>query len=172
MISETKIDGSFFFRQFLLSGYTRLYRLDRNSNGGGVLVFIREDIPSTKLHFSEAGFEGFFTELNLRKSKWLGCFSYNARTNKISNHLSFISKTLDLLSIKYEKILLISDFNLGKCSMPRDGFYNIYNLCSLIKVLSCHKNPSKPTCIDFTLVDLVTFTEEILDGKLHFLCSA
>ena len=103
MISETKIDDSFFVRQFLLSGYTRLYRLDCNSNGGGILVFIREDIPSTKLHFSEAGFEGFFTELNLRKSKWLVCFSYNARTNKISNHLSFISKTLDLLSIKFKK---------------------------------------------------------------------
>ena len=172
MISETKIDDSFFVRQFLLSGYTRLYRLDCNSNGGGILVFIRENIPSTKLHFSEAGFEGFFIELNLWKSKWLLCFSYNARTNKISNHLSFISKTLDLLSIKFKKIILISDFNLGKCSIPRDGFYNIYNLCSLIKVLSSYKNPSKPTCIDLTLADLVTFTEEILDGKLHFLCSA
>ena len=65
MISETKIDDSFFVRQFLLSGYTRLYRIDCNSNGGGILVFIRENIPSTKLHFSEAGFEGFFIELNL-----------------------------------------------------------------------------------------------------------
>ena len=66
MISETKIDDSFPVCQFLIGAYTTSYRLDRNSNGGGILVFIQEDIPSRNLHFSEAGFEGFFMELNLR----------------------------------------------------------------------------------------------------------
>ena len=32
-------------------------------------------------------------------------------------------------------------------------------------VTKCDKNVTKPA-------DLVTFTEEILNGKLHFLCSA
>lgn len=76
MISEKKIDDSFTDSQFLLGGCTTPYRLDSNSNGGG--IFIREDIPSTKLHFSEAEFRGFFIELNLRINKWLVCFSDNA----------------------------------------------------------------------------------------------
>ena len=45
-----------FLSQFLLGGYTTPYRLDRlDLNGGEILVFIREDIPSIKLRFSEAG---------------------------------------------------------------------------------------------------------------------
>ena len=42
------------------------YRLDRNRNGGGILVFIREDTPS-KLIESQMRMEGFFLELNLKR---------------------------------------------------------------------------------------------------------
>ena len=45
MISETKLDDSFPSMQFLIEGYGPPYRLDRNSHGGGILVYVREDIP-------------------------------------------------------------------------------------------------------------------------------
>ena len=48
LISETKIDSSFPTAQFEI-GYTA-FRLDRNSNGGGILVYVREDIPATPLN--------------------------------------------------------------------------------------------------------------------------
>ena len=69
MISETKTDGHFLVSHFLLGGYTASYRLDQNSNVGGILVFIRKDIPSTKLHCFYAGFEGLFIELNLIRTR-------------------------------------------------------------------------------------------------------
>ena len=59
MISETKLDSSFPKGQFHLHGFFEPYRLDRNGNGGGILVFIREDIPS-KLTESKKKIEGFF----------------------------------------------------------------------------------------------------------------
>ena len=46
MISKTKIAGSFPPTQYLIEGFTTPYRLDRNGSGGGILVFICEDIPS------------------------------------------------------------------------------------------------------------------------------
>ena len=49
LISETKIDCSFPAGQFRIEGYTT-YRLDRNSNGGGILLYVREDIPFTLLN--------------------------------------------------------------------------------------------------------------------------
>ena len=49
LISETKIDSSFPTAQFKIEGYTT-YRLDRNSNWGGILLYIREDIPSALLN--------------------------------------------------------------------------------------------------------------------------
>ena len=57
LISETKIDSSFPTAQFKIEGYTT-YRLDRNSNGGGTLLYVRQDIPSTLLN-TELLIEGF-----------------------------------------------------------------------------------------------------------------
>ena len=57
LISETKIDSSFPTAQFKIEGYTT-HRLDRNSNGGGILLYVREEIPSTLLN-TELFIEGF-----------------------------------------------------------------------------------------------------------------
>ena len=46
LISETKLDDSFPSAQFLIKGFSAPYRFDRNSKGGGLLAYVREDIPS------------------------------------------------------------------------------------------------------------------------------
>ena len=52
MVSETKIDESFHLGQFKINGFNVSFRLDHNSNGGGIMLFVREDIPA-KLMTSE-----------------------------------------------------------------------------------------------------------------------
>ena len=51
LVSETKIDDSFPIGNFLIDGFSTPYRLDRNSNGAGLMLFYREDTP---LNFVEA----------------------------------------------------------------------------------------------------------------------
>ena len=51
MISQTKLDPSFPTGQLHIHGFSEPYRFDRNGNGGGILLYIREDIPS-KLIFN------------------------------------------------------------------------------------------------------------------------
>ena len=48
-------------------------RPDRNRNEGGVIICVREDIPSKTLekHKLPQDIEGIFTELNFQKVKWL-----------------------------------------------------------------------------------------------------
>ena len=72
-IQETKLDSSFPPQQFTIEGYSVPYRLDRNRNGGGILVYVREDIPSKQLskHNFTQYVEGLFIEINLRKTKLL-----------------------------------------------------------------------------------------------------
>ena len=41
MISETKLDPSFPNGQFHIHGFSEPYRLDRNRNGGGTVLYIR-----------------------------------------------------------------------------------------------------------------------------------
>ena len=66
MISETKLDPSFPAGQFHIRGFSEPYRFDRNGNGGGILLYICEDIPS-KLILTKMTIEGFFVEINQKK---------------------------------------------------------------------------------------------------------
>ena len=61
IISETKINDSFFLKQFLIKGFTTPYRLDRNGSGGGILVYIR---PSKLIPTDFSNREALFLELN------------------------------------------------------------------------------------------------------------
>ena len=64
MISETKLDDSFPTAQFLLHGFNIPYRLQRNSKGGGILLYIKEDIPSRFLNIkSKTGIETILLKL-------------------------------------------------------------------------------------------------------------
>ena len=152
MISETKLDSSFPKGQFHLHGFSEPYRLGKNGNGGGIIVFIREDIPS-KLIESKMKIEGFFVELNLKRKKWLLCCSYNPKFSQISFHLNELGKNLDTLTSKYDNIILLGDFNTEPTDTALSHFCEIYNFKNLIKDKTCFKNPNKPSCIDLIIAN-------------------
>ena len=149
MITETKLDSSFPDSQFLIKGYSTPYRLDRNCNGGGILIYIREDIPYKAVN-NKLSIEGLFVEINLRKKKWL---LYNPNKNLISNHLNELGRHLDLLCSSYDNFLLAGDFNVESDSTYMADFCDLYNLKSLIKEPTCFKSLCKPTCIDLILTN-------------------
>ena len=49
IVTETKLDSTFPTSKFVIDGYSELYRFGGNRNGGGVLIYIREDIRSKLL---------------------------------------------------------------------------------------------------------------------------
>ena len=49
LISETKIDRSFPDVQFSYGGYSKPHRKDRALGGGGLLMYVNENIPSRQL---------------------------------------------------------------------------------------------------------------------------
>ena len=83
LISETKLDKS----QFLIEGYSRPYRIDRNCHVGGIILYVRADIPSKLLFTELLPMEGFYVETNLQKKKWLLSCSCNPNKNAIKSHL-------------------------------------------------------------------------------------
>ena len=60
MISETKLDESFPTNQFMINGFSAPFRLDLNDKGGGIILYIREDIPSRLVSTESSQVEGFF----------------------------------------------------------------------------------------------------------------
>ena len=110
LVSETKIDDSFSIGNFLKDGFSTPYRLDANFNGSGLMLSVREDIPSNLVEAETRPVEGFYIELNLRNDKWLLNCSYNPHKNNIGNHLKMLSYFLDSHSSTNEKVLILGDF--------------------------------------------------------------
>ena len=73
VLTETKLDDTFPTTQFLVNGFSETTDLTEIERGGGVIVYIREDIPSKLLdkHIFLYDMDGLFVELNFRKCKWL-----------------------------------------------------------------------------------------------------
>ena len=155
MVTETKLDDSFPVSQFNVEGFSTPFRLDRNKNGGGIILYIRSYIIASKLtSFTFPNdIEAFFTEINLKGNKWLVCCSCNPNRTFVSNHLDHIAKGINTYSKKYEKILLMGDFNVAFTEANMVAFCNEYKLKVLNKEPTCFKNYMSPSCIDLYLTN-------------------
>jgi len=101
VITETKIDESFPENQFAIQGFSKPFRLDRNANGGGILIYVREDIPCKELNLHTFdGIEGIFIEINLRKCKWLLFGTYHPPSQSDRYYFESVSNALDLYLTK------------------------------------------------------------------------
>ena len=69
MILETNVDDTFPDNQFFLGRFGAPIRLDRNRNGGGIILFIRNDILAKGVSTDDRPIESFYVELNFRKKK-------------------------------------------------------------------------------------------------------
>ena len=155
LISETKLDNTFPPNQFSIEGFSKAIRLDRNCYGGGILFFIRDNLPfkEIKSHRLPNNVEGIFIELILGKIKWLIMGGYNPHKENISNFLSKISIEIDKLLPYYENILLLGDFNSTVLENDLKEFCEVYDLENLIKEPTCFKNANNPSSIDVILTN-------------------
>ena len=167
LISETKIDDSFPMNEFSIDGYNtpiRLcppigpIRLDRNNNGGGIILYTRADIPFKKINNTlSSDIEGLFYEIKLRNKKWLLFLGYNPDKANISYFLNHAGRNIDSLIGLYDNIMVIGDFNSQMEETSLKEFCDTYNLENLIKEPTCFKNPCNPTLIDMFLTNRVNF---------------
>ena len=112
VVTEAKLDDTFLTSHYLVTGFSVPYRLDRNRNGDGIMIFTRDDIPNRVLtkHVFPNDIEGLFIELNFRKTKWLLFGTYHPPTQSDSYYFNNLDKALNLYS-HYDKKLLVGDFN-------------------------------------------------------------
>ena len=148
-IAETKLDCSFPTAQFLVDRYKEPARKDRSKHGGGLLVYVKEDIPSCLLtdHPPVSDLLDLVViELNFRKQKWLLLSIYISSINR-SLFYEQLSSVTDYYSQSYKNIVSMGDFNTQPNDKNFQAFYQSHDLYNLIKNKTCFKSPSG-TCID------------------------
>ena len=154
LISETKLDDSFPTAQFQMKGFSVPYRYDRNGKGGGLLLYIREDIQSKLLiSKSKCNIETLSVAVNLRKRKWFLNCSYNPNQNSVSNHLECLNRLIDEHSSSFDNFIFIGDFNVSTNHNSMINFCDLNGLRNLINVPTCYKNFDNPTSIGLILTN-------------------
>ena len=156
-MTETEIDYSFPNSQFFAEGY-RMFRKDRNENCGGFILCINEGIPGKLINsydFRE-GSEIIVFEFSISNKKWLLLKNYKLPSQ---NELSFINEiklSLNFFSSSYENFLFLGDFNLSTENPNFKNLLHSFDLESLIKIPTCYKPLSFPTCIYLILTNKKT----------------
>ena len=153
-IAETKIDGTFTTSQFLLDGFSKPFRLDRNQHGGGLLIYVREGVPFKELSVYQPpkDIECGMIEISLKKQKWLLVSIYRPPSQSGEYFFDEIGKGLDFYSSKYESFCLIGDFNCAPNDTIISDFMDNYGLKNLVRSPTCFRSDS-PRCIDLILTN-------------------
>ena len=153
LVSESKLGHTFSSNQFRINGY-RIFRLDRNRFGSGLILFINENVPGKPLqeHIHLSNFEVIAIEFYQNNQKWLLLGLYKPPNQKTSDFIPNLSLILDLFLKNYDNVTLIGDFNLSSDDIPLKSFLQAYNLTSLIREATCFKS-SNPSCIDLILTN-------------------
>ena len=153
-ISESKLDNSFPDSQFQVDGF-KIYRHDRSSKSGGLLLYIRENIPHRRLTQYESdcdGIEMICTEIKIGSSKCVMSAIYKRPRVTDAVFMSTMSLMAEKQLNYCEDLIILGDMNC--CTRRSDfikTFCEMYDMKNLIVAPTCLKGPV-PTLLDVLLV--------------------
>ena len=152
-ICETKLDDSFKKEQFSIYSF-KMYRRDRDENGGGQIVYIRSDLPSRRLeHLESTALESIVCEVQLRSDKWGFVFVYRPPGMNDNTAISELDIILNKVLTKYDYIFLSGDINFNLLDCEKEGkllaeLLNVYGMKNLVKSPTCFKSVVNPSMVD------------------------
>ena len=155
VISETKLDESFPTSQFSINGFKKPFRYDRNANGGGILVYIRDKVPANEIKQMNIAnsIECVLTEINVGKKKWALISTYRPPSQCEKFFFEEMGKVLDQLAPRYENFVIVGDLNSEETNCEISNFMDVYGLKNLIKSPTCYKSVDNPSSIDMFLTN-------------------
>ena len=158
-ICETKLDDTFPEGQFHVKNYI-YYRKDRSSNGGGLMVYFRSDIPQRRRHDLEkvidcrdSGLEIMIIETTMNnKERWIYVVAYKPPNVKGSVFIDAFSLMCDLILKESNNVIILGDYNYDFMTdnLLKDLCIS-YDIQNLVTASTCHKS-SVGTLIDICLV--------------------
>ena len=172
-IAETKIDNTFTTSQFMVDGFIKPFRRDRNKNCGGLLTFVRDGIPVKEIcsHTFPHEIEVIVIELIVKKQKWLLLNLYRPPSQCSKFFFNGIEKGLDFYSNKYQKFILIEDLNCEPVDCVIREFMDSYGLKKIVKDPTCFKS-NETRCIDLRLTngkEILKIQQQLKRGYLTFI---
>ena len=155
-INETRLDESFNDRDVRISGYD-IIRRDRNRHGGGVAIYIRNNIPYIQRHdLLVQDLEKICVEIKKPKSKLFLISTWYRPPNSPIELFEKFENNLHLMENENKDLVITGDFNCDLLSTNKDArtkkltdLLDIYQLQQHIQI------PTRTTLNSKTLIDLM-----------------
>ena len=140
--------------QFHIEGYADPLRLDRNGEGGGLLVYVKSDITMRQLKSFkfEIDMQYICFEIYLKGKKWVLFSIYRPPSQSQDHFFKSLGKAVDHYSEKYDNYLFFGDFNTVETDQQIRSFMDSYDLNNLVKEPTCFR-AENPRCIDLILTN-------------------
>ena len=162
-IQETKIDRTFPNSQFHIDGY-KLFRRDRAKGGGGILIYINDNIIATKETTSCKSLEAILLDMQIGKRHFVLISAYkppNVDNNTLNTDLC---KVLDQAFNLSENVICMGDLN---CDIMHPLHNNkqekcLLDICYIYDLDSIINKPTRisksiSTCLDVILTNVPAF---------------
>ena len=131
-VSETKLDDDFPDNMFKIDGYHPPFRRGRDCHGGGLMTFIRSDIPSARREELESpSIEMTCIQITLSRRKWAIISLYRPQRTSTNVFLSELTDSLDVIINRYDNILILGDLNIDLMDPNDQGFNNLVDFCEI-----------------------------------------
>ena len=115
-------------------------------------MYIKEDIPQEELSFNlPSNIEIIIIELNINKIKWLVCGCYHPLSQSDEYFFYYSGKVFDNFNTKYDRFVLLGDFNMHENETILSEFLNAYNAKNIVKNKTCIKSVENPSCVDLII---------------------
>lgn len=157
LLTETWLDETVFDSEINIHNYV-IQRKDRNRHGGGVCIYIRQDIAfNARPDFNHQELEGTFIDILLPKTKPILC-GVLYRPPKQTNFYDILESIfLSIPSLNESETVILGDFNTNCSSTGSCSLVNSLNsLCDMFSFKQIIKDftriASTSTTIDLILV--------------------
>lgn len=159
IISETKLDMSFPNSQFEISGY-RMIRKDRDRHGGGIIMYLRSDIPYSRLNKIEqsvTGIECIAIRLKIAKvwTTVIGAYRPPSLAKLLWRKEMF--DMFELAADKSRSVFVLGDLNcdlLHPDKPPKDG-RDLLDIMDMFNYNNVIGSATRITHFTETLIDLI-----------------
>ena len=155
------MDETFPTVQFAIEGFSKPYHLDATSNSGGLLFYVKANLPSKLIRFYNFPNEIQYIpiELNISTKKYALLSIYRPPNQNINFFLDKLSEALDIYSKHYDNACIFGDFNATPENNHMINFMSNQCLSNLVKGPTCFKSASGSTIDLFLTTNKYLFQE-------------
>ena len=165
-ICETWLNSSVADCEVSIKDY-QFFRKDRNGNGGGVGVYVHQNISVTRLEDSERiGIRGLWLNILVPKTRGfhVGCFYHPPDSSKYNNpeFMNEFNEVLDVVSSEEKKIIILGNFNCDLLKHPGKFTPSVTKcfkaLLQMWNFSVCVDKPTRASDISSSLIDIIATT--------------